>query len=182
MKTPLLVSRPVVVLALAGALAPVSGSALAQTGPYYVPYQPAPVALYPAAPAMPGWAAGATVGSLLGATVSASRPLFSCAGFRCAGGYGAAPILAGALIGGIIGHVASTPPLAPVGVVYASWPAPRFSDSSRFATVPATRDASAARFAEHWQQFASPPAGGSTAGSAFAERWQSFAEPYASSR
>ncbi len=160
-------SRSVFPLALAVGMTLLSGHAAAQSSPYVgpPPYMgPTPGAYYPVAPAAPGWVTGAAVGSLAGAMVSTSNPIIRCAGLRCFGGFDPRPVLVGALLGGIIGHVATTPYVVPMTPAAA-------------APAVASRDASAAVFADRWQQFSAPSSGSSSAGASFAERWQSFAEP-----
>ena len=71
-----------------------------------VPAAYPPVPPYPA----PGWIAGAAVGSHVGAMVSASNPMIHCGRRACGVGYDPRPLIAGAVIGGLVGHAASTPP------------------------------------------------------------------------
>lgn len=193
MKTPLPGLRSVFSLALAASMTLLSGHATAQYSPYVGPppyVVPAPVAYYPVAPAAPGWVTGAAVGSLAGAMASASNPLIRCAGLRCFGGFDPRAVLVGALLGGIIGHVATTPHVVAAGPAYIP-PRfiPEFAGASGYPLAPAaappagtSAGASAAAFTDRWQQFAAPSAGSSAAGASFAERWQSFAEPEAKPR
>lgn len=99
-----------------------------------VPPVPAPV---------PGWVAGATVGSQVGALVGAANPVTHCGRRACGAGLDPRPVVAGAVIGGLIGHAASQPP-----VVMAHAPSlapPRHGNS-----------AASRAFQDHWQNFMQP--------------------------
>jgi hypothetical protein len=113
-----------------------------------------PPAVYvPVAPArasVPGWVAGADVGSHVGAMVSASGPMIRCGGRTCAMGYDPRPVIAGALIGGLIGHAAATPPVPP-------------TYRANVAPVPRSSSSSSREFVEHWQNFMDPSVSRSTA-------------------
>ena len=108
------------------------------------------VPVAPARAAVPGWVAGAEVGSHVGAMVSASRPMIRCGGRACATGYDPRPVIAGALIGGLIGYAASTPPALPT-----YW--------AEVASVPRSSASSSREFVEHWQNFMDPSVSRSTA-------------------
>ena len=92
---------------------------------------------------VPGWIAGAAVGSHVGAMVSASNPMIQCGRRACSVGYDPRPVIAGALIGGLIGHAASMPP------AYQALPAdvapPRRSSASSSDSI-----------VDHWQNFMEP--------------------------
>jgi len=103
-----------------------------------------PVALAPAP--MPGWIAGAAVGSQVGALVSASNPVTRCGGRACGVGFDPRPVVAGALIGGLIGHAATTPAAAVRAPVEVAPMARRSSSASR-------------EFTDHWQNFMQPSVG-----------------------
>lgn len=108
-------------------------------------WENAPVAYVPAAAApapIPGWVAGAAVGTQVGALVSASNPTLRCRGRACGAGYDPVPVIAGAVIGGLVGHAATTPP--PVRVPIEVTPAARRSSSS------------SREFTDHWQDFMQP--------------------------
>lgn len=115
-----------------------------------VPEAP-PVAYVAAAPypaPIPGWVAGASVGAQIGALASAASPVVNCRGRACGVGYDSRPVIAGALIGGLVGHAASAPP----AVVYARVPEPQ----------PVARrgaSGSSREFTDHWQAFMQPSAG-----------------------
>lgn len=130
--------------ALAASLGALSAPALAQHEPAaWPPYAaPAPVMYYyPGVPYGSGAAPGAAIGSLVGA----------------AAGPNPGSIFLGALLGGIIGHAATTPPLAPVGApYYSARPDPAFTGVSRFPAVPAATPVDASPFIDHWQRFAEP--------------------------
>jgi len=110
-------------------------------------WEPAPVAYVPVAPApapVPGWVAGAAVGSQVGALVSASNPIVRCRGRACGMGFDPRPVVAGAVIGGLIGHAATTPPPAVALAAVEAAPVARRSPS-------ASRE-----FTDHWQNFMEP--------------------------
>jgi len=111
-------------------------------------WEPAPLAYYvPVAsvpPPVPGWAAGAAVGAQVGALASAANPVLRCGGRACGVGFDPAPVLAGAVIGGLIGHAASTPP-----VVAAVPPSPP-------PAAPRRSSADSREFTRHWQEFMQP--------------------------
>lgn len=107
---------------------------------------PAPLAYVPVAPAptpVPGWVAGAAVGSQVGARVSASNPVIRCGGRACGVSFDPRPVVAGAVIGGLIGHAATTPPAAVRAPVEVTPMARRSSSASR-------------EFTDHWQNFMEP--------------------------
>lgn len=116
----------------------------AQPDSYPVAY----VAGAPVAAPVPGWVAGAAVGSQIGALASAANPVVRCGGRACGIGYDAAPVIAGAVIGGLIGHAATTPP--PVVYARPAEPPPIASGAS---------SAAARQFTDHWQAFMQPSAG-----------------------
>lgn len=106
------------------------------------------VAAAPYAAPVPGWIAGAAVGSQIGAMASAANPVLRCSGRACGVGYDARPVIAGAIIGGLAGHAASTPP----PVVHARAPEPQ--------TIAGRGShASSREFTDHWQAFMQPSAG-----------------------
>jgi hypothetical protein len=84
---------------------------------------------YYAVPPGSGWVPGAALGAGIGAL----------------SGHGG-PLVAGALIGGAIGHAATTPPAAWVSA--APYPEP--------VAPPARSSASTQAFVEHWQRFMEP--------------------------
>lgn len=187
-------SRAVFAFVIAGGCALAPLGALAQQPPYADrPYGGVPPVYVVQQPAVPGWAAGAMIGSRVGMAASLSNPVIRCAGRMCTGGYNPGPVLAGALLGGLIGQVVSAATAPPPGVAYLPLgavpvPAPAVLYAAAPApTVPAGAAASAqaSAFTDHWQRFAAPAAGeaaGGSGGAAFAQRWQSFAEPYATDR
>lgn len=110
-------------------------------------WEPAPVAYAPLAPVpppVPGWAAGAAVGSQVGALVSASNPVVRCGGRACGAGLDPRPVVAGAVIGAVIGQAASYPPAVVAQAAGPAAPAPRGDPA-------ATR-----AFQDHWQSFMQP--------------------------
>ncbi len=132
-------------LALGASLSLIPLCALAQAGPPYAP--PPPMAYY--YPALPyGWGAapGAAAGSLIGAAASPNP----------------GPILFGALLGGLIGHAATTPPLVPAWGLHPRRPDPELTGLSAYPQAPA----------------AAAPVDASP----FIDRWQGFFEPYARPR
>lgn len=105
-------------------------------------------AVAPAPPPVPGWVQGAAVGSQVGAMASAANPVVHCRGRACGVGFDPRPVIAGAVIGGLIGHAASMPP--PVAYIPAAAPAEPAS----------TRDSASSReFTDHWQRFMQPAVG-----------------------
>lgn len=106
-----------------------------------VPAAYPPVATH-AAP-VPGWIAGAAVGSHVGAMVSASNPMIHCGRRACGVGYDPRPVIAGAVIGGLVGHAATMPP------AFHALPAD---------LAPARRSSvsSSDSIADHWQNFMEP--------------------------
>lgn len=107
-------------------------------------------AVAPAAPPVPGWVQGAAVGSQVGAMASAANPLVHCRGRACGVGFDPRPVIAGAVIGGLIGHAASTTP----PVAYAD------ADAAASAEPPSTRSSASSReFTDHWQRFMQPSVG-----------------------
>lgn len=104
---------------------------------------PVPLAAAPAPAPMPGWVAGAALGSQVGAALSAANPVVRCRGRRCDAGLDPAPIVAGAVIGGIVGQATSA------RVVHAA-PGPAVEE-------PRHRSAtSSLDFTRHWQEFMQP--------------------------
>jgi hypothetical protein len=73
-------------------------------------------------------------------------------------------MVAGALLGGLIGHAATAPYVVPAGPVYPPQPA-------------VAGGAGGQAFAGNWQQFAAPSGAAGASGTDFAQRWQSFFEP-----
>lgn len=108
-----------------------------------VPIVSVPVATAP--PPVPGWVAGAAVGSQIGALASAGNPVVHCRGRACGVGFDPRPVIAGAVIGGLLGHAASTPP--PLAYVAPAAPA----------EPPSTQGSASSReFTDHWQRFMQP--------------------------
>jgi hypothetical protein len=137
--------------ALAACLGLLSGQAFAQYAPYpAAPYYPpaAGVAYYPAAYPASAWPAGAAIGAMAGALAGA----------------GPGPMVAGALLGGLIGHAATAPYVVPATPAYPPQPVAAGGVGGR-------------AFVETWQQFAAPSGAAGAAGTDFAQRWQSFFEP-----
>ncbi len=137
--------------ALAASLALLSNQVCAQ----YAPYPAAPyylpsggVAYYPAAYPASAWPAGAAIGAMAGALAGA----------------GPGPMVAGALLGGLIGHAATAPYVVPATPAYPPQPIAAGGVGGR-------------AFVETWQQFAAPSGAAGTAGTDFAQRWQGFFEP-----
>ena len=115
-------------------------------------WETAPVAYVPVAPApapFPGWVAGADVGAHIGALAAASSPTIRCRGRACGVGYDPRPVIAGAVIGGLIGQAASMPPpRVAYGTAIATAPAP--------APAPRGDPAASRAFVDHWQNFMEP--------------------------
>lgn len=107
-------------------------------------WESAPLAYPPPAP-VPGWLAGAHLGSQVGALASASNPVIRCRGRGCGVGFDPRPIVAGAVIGGLVGHAASQPPAI---VVQAAEPPP----------APRSNPWASRAFQDHWQNFMQPSA------------------------
>ncbi len=126
-----------------------------------------------------GFAAGAGAGALVGAMVSASHPIVRCSGgrsFTCGAGLHPGPLLAGALIGGIIGHAVTTPPafapvapIAPYGVHFVPEGAADTSQRSVSRGSP---------FAQDWQRFFEADRERPAEHSSFIEHWNRFYEPH----
>ncbi len=117
----------------------------------------------------PPFALGMASGAQFGAQVSAMNPAVYCAGgrsFSCVPRFSGRPILAGALIGGLIGAL-TTP-------VYYGGPYPTDMGSLQQAAYP--HPVSASPIADGWLQTQTPrrePA----ASSQFVDSWQKFFEP-----
>ena len=103
----------------------------------------------PSAPPVPGWIPGAAVGAQIGALASAANPVVRCGGGRACGvGYDPRPVIAGAMIGGLIGQAASTPP--PIVYAQVLQAQPIANRGNR---------ASTREFTDHWQAFMQPSVG-----------------------
>jgi hypothetical protein len=123
-----------------GGLGLIPVTALAQAG---APYAQPPVAYYyPGVPYGWGAAPGAAIGALAGAAASPNP----------------GPILFGALLGGMVGHATTTPPLAPAWAFHPRRTDPELTGLTPYPPAPA----------------ASAPVDASP----FIDRWQSFFEPY----
>jgi hypothetical protein len=120
----------------------------------------------------PPFVLGMASGAQFGAQVSAMNPAIHCAGgrsFSCTPHFSGRPILAGALIGGLISAL-TTP-------VY--YGAPYMPDTSSMQYVPYPASVSAvgaSPIADNWLQ-TETPRGDSAASSQFIESWQKFFEP-----
>lgn len=115
------------------------------------------------------FALGMASGAQYGAQLSAMHPTIRCVGgrsFSCGPHFSARPILAGALIGGLIGAL-TTP-------VY--YGAPYVPDASAMQPVAYPRSVSASPIADGWLQTGTPRRD-SAASSQFVENWQRFFEP-----
>jgi hypothetical protein len=125
----------------------------------------------------PPFAAGMISGAQFGAQVSAANPTFRCAGgrsFGCGAHFDPRPILAGALIGGLLSAL-STPRY---------YPAPFVPNTGSLQHVPelsAMNSGQGGWIADAWQQFGNPRSdlseSQSDVRSNFVERWQQFFEP-----
>ena len=117
----------------------------------------------------PPFALGMASGAQFGAQVSAMNPSVRCAGgrrFSCGPHFSGRPILAGALIGGLIG--ALTTPIYQGG--------PYVPDTSSMQQVAYPPSVSASPIADAWLRTETPRRD-SAAGSQFVESWQRFFEP-----
>lgn len=125
----------------------------------------------------PPFALGMASGAQFGARVSAANPAIRCIGrrpFSCGAHFDPRPILAGALIGGLLGAL-STPvyygvPFVPQTGSLQHTPEPHPMNSSHGAWT-----------ADAWQQFGNPRPDSieksRATSSQFVERWQQFFEP-----
>jgi hypothetical protein len=118
----------------------------------------------------PPFALGMASGAQFGAQASAMNPTIRCAGgksFSCGSDFSGRPVLAGALIGGLIGAL-TTP-------VY--YGAPYVADTTQPVPYPPSVNAvRASQIADNWLQ-TQPPRRDSPASSQFIENWQRFFEP-----
>lgn len=117
----------------------------------------------------PPFALGVASGAQFGAQVSAMNPTIRCVGgrsFSCGPHFSGRPILAGALIGGLIGAL-TTP------VYYGG---PYMPDTSSMQRVAYPPSVSASPIADGWLQTGTPRRD-SAASSQFVESWQRFFEP-----
>jgi hypothetical protein len=117
----------------------------------------------------PPIATGMAPGAQFGAQVGAMNPTIRCAGgrsFTCSPHFNARPVLAGALIGGLIGAL-TTP------VYYGG---PYMPDTSSMQQVAYPLSASASPIADGWLQTGTPRRD-SAASFQFVESWQRFFEP-----
>ena len=128
--------------------------------------------------AAPPFALGMASGAHFGAHVSAADPAIRCFGrrsFSCGAHFDPRPILAGALIGGLLGVLSTPaysyqPPLMhPVG-------SPQHASDAAL-----VNSDHGARMADNWQQFGNPRPDSIEENSAirsrFVDRWQQFFEP-----
>ena len=119
------------------------------------------------------FAAGMASGMHFGAQVSAMYPGIRCSGvrsFTCGAHFSARPILAGALLGGLIGALSSPVHYGPTP--WASEARPPVGHDS----FPAS-SAAGASIADRWQEFGRDPRPASNASAPFVESWQRFFEP-----
>ena len=117
----------------------------------------------------PPFALGVASGTQFGAQVSAMNPTIRCVGgrsFSCGPHFSGRPILAGALIGGLIGALA-TP------VYYGGPPYVPDTSSMQVAYPPSV---GASPIADAWLQTGTPRRD-SAASSQFVDSWQRFFEP-----
>ena len=117
----------------------------------------------------PPFALGAASGAHFGAQVSAMNPTIRCVGgrsFSCGPHFSGRPILAGALIGGLIGAL-TTP------VYYGG---PYVQDTTQQFPHPPMSAIGASPIADAWLRTETPRRD-SAAGSQFIESWQRFFEP-----
>ena len=125
----------------------------------------------------PPFALGMTSGAQLGAQVSAANPAIRCIGGRslsCGAHFDPRPILAGALIGGLLGAL-SRP-------AYDQSPfVPRTGSLQHAPEPPPVNSGQGAWIADSWQQFGNPGSDSiernRAIGAQFVEKWQQFFEP-----
>jgi hypothetical protein len=125
----------------------------------------------------PPIALGMISGAQFGAQVSAANPTFRCIGrgsFSCGAHFDPRPILAGALIGGLLSAL-STP------VYYHAPFVPHTGSLQHIPGPPPVNSSQGAWIADAWQQFGNPRSdsieNNSDNNSKFVERWQQFFEP-----
>ena len=122
----------------------------------------------------PPFALGMASGAQFGAKVSAMNPTIRCTGgrsFGCGAPFDSRPILAGALIGGLIGAL-SIPPYHEMPLYY-EMPISRGASSALQVSSPMSTS-----FADSWQRFGNAnPDSRTSNGADFIERWQRFFEP-----
>jgi hypothetical protein len=125
----------------------------------------------------PPFALGVASGAQFGAQVSAANPTIRCIGGRslsCGAHFDPRPILAGALIGGLLGALSRPAyyhsPFVPLAGSLQRTPEPQLVNSGHGAWI-----------ADSWQPFGNPGSDSieknRATGAQFVERWQQFFEP-----